>query len=89
MWVCCMLKGEMHPCRNQPFVEQAGSPGLFPSTTNPAFNLGPGTSHYLVIGGDSHLLSMQISDFCMRWQSTGCIAGSSSKNSFEATSSGP
>ncbi|KAK9919104.1 hypothetical protein WJX75_009438 [Coccomyxa subellipsoidea] len=42
--------GEMHPCRNQPFVEQAGSPGLFPSTTNPAFNLGPGTSHYLVIG---------------------------------------
>ncbi|KAK9918357.1 hypothetical protein WJX75_003475 [Coccomyxa subellipsoidea] len=35
---------------NEPLVEQAGSPALFPSTTNSNFNLGPGTSRYLVIG---------------------------------------
>ncbi|BDA48911.1 probable tartrate-resistant acid phosphatase type 5 [Coccomyxa sp. Obi] len=36
---------------NQPLVEQAGSnPDLFPLPTNAAFNLGPNTARYLVIG---------------------------------------
>ncbi|CAL8463800.1 g3334 [Coccomyxa elongata] len=46
--------------KNQPYVEQAGSPGLFPSVVNNAviginnknFLVGPGTSRYLVIGDD-------------------------------------
>lgn len=48
-------------CRNQPYVEQAGSTALFPSATNDArlgitnknFLVGAGTARYVVIGGES------------------------------------